>query len=201
MSKTDRGRRRALKTVSAGVASWPVLTVLNSFGQGHAGHGAKTTAAGKAGAKKAGLFRPAFFNAAEFAAVNAVSERIIPTDQTAGAREARVSEFIDLMVRETPGLHATYREGLAWLDADAKKKHQAPFVKLSAEQQDALLRGLSESKQSSPEAEPGVKFFRSIRSLTIDGFYTSKVGLKELGYTGNSYLSEFKGCTHPEHGR
>ena len=195
---TDKSRRKALKTMAAGAASWPTLVVLKGFGQGHAGHyGAKNAPAAKAGAKKARPFQPAFFTAAEFAAV---SERIIPTDGTPGAREAKVSEFIDQMVKETPELHPLYRQGLAWLDAEARKKHQRPFVKLSAAEQDELLRVLAETKEPSPENQAGVKFFRSVRGLTIDGFYTSKVGLKELGYTGNTYLLEFKGCTHPEHG-
>ncbi len=199
--ETNRSRRKALKTVAAGVASWPALTVLNSFGQGHQGHAGHSALNAPAGnAKTAAPFRPAFFTAAEFATVSAVSERIIPTDQTPGAREAKVSEFIDLMVKETPELHAVYRQGLAWLDARAQQKHKLPFVKLPAAQQDALLRALAETKETSPENEPGAKFFRSVRELTIDGFYTSRVGLKELGYTGNSYLLEFKGCTHPKHG-
>ena len=200
--ETSRSRRKALKTMVAGAASWPALTVLNSFAQGHAGHhvAGEKAGAGKAGAKKEPPFKPAFFNEREFATVSAVTERIIPTNETPGAREAKVSEFVDLMVKETPDLHAVYREGLAWLDEEARKKHKLPFVKLSAARQDALLRSLADLKEPSPENETGFKFFRSIRGLTIDGFYTSKVGLKELGYIGNTYLLEYKGCTHPEHG-
>lgn len=196
--RTSKSRRRALKAMAVG-AAWPALTVLNSFAQGHGGpHGGRTAA--KSAAKKAAAFRPAFFSAGEFATVSAVTERIIPTDETPGAREARVSEYVDVAVNETPELHAVYRQGLAWLDAEAVKKHKLPFVKLAAARQDALLRRLADVKEPSPENEAGVKFFRSVRGLTIDGFYTSKIGLKELGYSGNTYLLEFKGCTHPEHG-
>lgn len=198
----NKSRRKALKTMAAGAASWPALTVLNSFAQGHAGHhgAGEKGGAGKAAAKKELPFQPAFFNEHEFATVSAITERIIPTDETPGAREARVSEFVDLMVKETPNLHAVYRQGLAWLDGEARKKHKQPFVKLSTAQQDALLRFLADLKEPSPDNEAGFRIFRSIRGLTIDGFYTSKVGLKELGYTGNTYLLEYKGCTHPEHG-
>lgn len=174
--------------MGAGAASWPAMNVLGQAP--HAGHHAAA-----AQAEKAQPFHPSFFNEHEFATVAAVTERIIPTDETPGALEARVAEFVDFMVAKQPDLHETYRKGLAWLDSQAKN----PFVKLSGKQQDAILHTLADAKDVAPEMETASRFFRSIRGLTIDGFYTSKVGMKELGYTGNTYLSEFRGCTHPEH--
>lgn len=162
----------------AAVSAWPAASVL---GQTHVSH---STAAG-------GPAQPKFFTRAEFETLEALCSRIIPTDDTPGAREARVAQFIDAVVRDAPALQARYRDGLAWLDAEAQRKHKRRFVKLAAAQQDAILRVLSGSNDP---------FFPSVRSLTIDGFYTSKVGLKELGYEGNTYLAQFKGCTHPEHG-
>ncbi len=198
--ETSKSRRRAVKTMAAGVAAWPALTVLNSLAQGHAGHPAPAEKAGaKKGAKKEPPFKPAFFSAREFAAVSAVCERIIPTDATPGAREARVAEFVDLMVSQQPELHGLYRKGLAWLEEEAQRRHKLAFVKLAAARQDAMLRSLGDVKEPAPENIPA-QFFRSVRGLTVDGFYTSKVGLKDLGYIGNTYLLEYKGCTHPEHG-
>ncbi len=185
---TNKSRRRLLKTVAAGAASWPALKVL---GQNPAPAAHQHAATQKA-ASRGAAYKPAFFNAHEYATVGAVAERIIPTDETPGSREAQVAEFIDRMVNAQPDLHEVYRGGIAWLDAQEK----TPFVKLAAKRQDEILRALSDSKENDAPA----RFFKSVRGLTIDGFYTSKVGLKELGYTGNSYLLEFKGCTHPEHG-
>jgi hypothetical protein len=187
-------RRNALKTAVA-AASWPSLPVL---GQGHAQHG--KPAAGPA--KKQPPFRPRFFTADELAAVDAIAARIIPTDETPGAREARVVEFIDLMVSETPDVHDVYRRGLRWLDDESRRRHQLPFARSTADQQDTLLQemaGWADAKTPAPENELAVKLFRSVRSLTIDGFYTSRTGLKDLGYVGNGYVAEYKGCTHPEH--
>ena len=195
----NRGRRKAVKAMAAGAACLPLLPVLRGFARGHAGHNHTGQAPGVE-QKPAADFQPAFFNAHEFAIVSAVCERITPSDETPGAREARVSEFVDLMVSHTPKLHDVYRKGLAWLDQEAQKRHQLPFVKLPAAQQDAVLRLLAEVEEPSPPHKVAVQFFRSVRKLTIDGFYTSKIGLRELGYVGNSYFLEYKGCTHSEHG-
>jgi gluconate 2-dehydrogenase gamma chain len=128
-------------------------------------------------------YRPEFFTAGEYACVAAVAARIIPSDGTPGATEAGVAAYIDETVKRTDRLQPLYKDGIAAL----RKKI---FVTLPAARKDAILRKLDADKDP---------FWKSIRRLTIDGFYTSKIGLKELGYTGKSFLTEFKGCTHPEH--
>jgi len=128
-------------------------------------------------------YQPVFFTAAEYACVEAIAARIIPGEDTPGAKEAGVAAYIDERVQRDPKLHDLYRQGLAPLIA-------AGFASLPASDQDAKLAELGEA---------GGAFWKSMRTLTIDGYYTSKIGLAELGYTGKSFLSEFKGCTHPEH--
>jgi len=74
-------------------------------------------------------------------------------------------------------------------------------VKATPEQQTALLTIVSSEKNKSLEDEIGRDFFRAIKSMTITGYYTSEVGMKqELGDDGQVFFLEFKGCTHPEHG-
>jgi hypothetical protein len=123
-------------------------------------------------------YKRVFFTDAEFACVEAMVDRIVP-----GSKQAAVAEFIDETVNRNAKLHDLYREGLAPLVAQK-------FNMLSPGDQDAALAKLGEG---------GGAFWKSIRNLTIDGYYSSKTGLAELGYTGKSFLSEFKGCTHPEH--
>ena len=94
-----------------------------------------------------------------------------------------MAAYIDETVKNNAKLQPLYKEGIAALQ-------NRLFVTLPAARKDAILRKLDAAKDD---------FWKSIRRLTIDGFYTSKVGLKELGYTGKSFLTEFKGCTHPEH--
>ncbi len=134
-------------------------------------------------AASAAPYKPLFFTAAEFTCVEAIAARIIPGDDTPSAKEAGVAAYIDETVQHGAKLHELYRQGLAPLIA-------AGFANLSAADQDWSLVQLSEGNGA---------FWKSIRSLTIDGYYTSKIGLAELGYSGKSFLSEFKGCTHPEH--
>ncbi len=128
-------------------------------------------------------YKPVFFTAAEYACVAAITARIIPSDETPGAKEAGVAAYIDEVVNESTRIQTMYRAGLA-------KLNESGFAKLSTAKQDAMLQKLNDAKD---------KFWQSIRDRTIDGFYTSKIGLTELGYTGKSFLSEFPGCTHPEH--
>ncbi len=187
-------RRKTLKA-AATAAAWPALPVL---GQGHAQHARPAAQT----ARKQQPFRPRFFTADEMVAMDAITSRIIPTDATPGAREAQVAEFVDLMVSHTPELHDVYRRGLRWLDEESRRRHEAPFARLAASQQDGLLQemaGWAAAKTPAAENELAVKLFRSVRGLTIDGFYTSQIGLKDLGYVGNGYVAEYKGCTHPEH--
>jgi hypothetical protein len=128
-------------------------------------------------------YQPVFFTAVEYACVEAIAARIIPSEDSSGAKEAGVAAYIDETVQRDVKLHEIYRQGLALLIA-------AGFASLSGADQDEKLATLGEA---------GGAFWKSIRNLTIDGYYTSKIGLAELGYTGKSFLSEFKGCTHPEH--
>lgn len=128
-------------------------------------------------------YKPVFFTPAEYACLEAVTARIIPSDGTPGAKEAGVAAFIDEAVQASTRLQELYRKGLEPLIA-------ARFTTLTPARQDSLLRKLDEEQGG---------FWKSVRRLTIDGFYTSKAGLKELGYSGKSFLTEFKGCRHPEH--
>jgi hypothetical protein len=125
---------------------------------------------------------PGFFTAAEYACVEAMAARIIPATETPGAREAGAPAYIDETVQQNPRLHELYRRGLEPFIASG-------FASLSPADQDVILKQLD-------VADP---FWKSIRALTIDAYYTSEVGLAELGYCGSRYRTEFEGCTHPDH--
>ncbi len=200
--KTDDSvtRRDALKGIAAGVGVAGSLPVLNTnvLGQqGHAHHGQATSTAAKTAPKATA---PKFFNAPQMALIATVSELIIPTDEhSKGAIAAEVPAFIDLMVSESPAeTKKLWTDGLVALDQMSKTKFQAEFNKASKEQQTQMLTEISQNERSPKTSEE--RFFRAIKNLTIDGYYTSKIGIHdELRYKGNTYLKEFKGCTHPEH--
>jgi len=198
--KEQLTRREAIKTIGVGVgviASLPVLS--NSAGaqelasHDHSNHSAQTAAPAKAQPLK-------FFTEEENKTVIEMSERIIPADDhSPGAKAVRANEYIDLVVSESPETtRQAWREGLAAINKMSREEFGKPFAHASADQQIALLTDISKNERSPQTVEE--RFFRTIKYATIDGYYTSEIGIKrELQYKGNSFLKEFTGCTHPEH--
>ena len=189
-------RRTAIKGVAVGVGAVSGLPILNNLAsaQGHQHHAVAPKVA-ETVAKA-----PAFFNKHQYATITELASLIIPTDETPGAREAKANEYIDLIVGESPfEVQKIFLDGLAWLDKTGKQRHKKNFVDLSNAQQVGLLTEISQIKNTAPQEATQSKFFKAIKEMTIDGFYTSKIGIEELGYVGNTVLDEFPGCTHPEH--
>ncbi len=194
-------RRRAIKIIGVGTAS--SLPILNNVVQGQHQHHqaaappARTQAAGASKAKAQPL---RFFTAQELAIVATIADLIIPTDERSpGAREAEVHYFIDLMVSESPAeTKKLWRDGLAAIGQMSQKKFSKDFNSAPADQQTELLTEISKEERNPKTLEE--RFFRAIKNLTIDGYYTSEIGIQQdLQYKGNSYAKEFVGCTHPEH--
>lgn len=145
---------------------------------------------------------PQFFTPEEYATVERLTELILPSDGTPGAREAGVSEFVDFMVASDPGAQYQFRYGLAWLDAHSEKLFGKPFRDLDAGRQSDILKHLAYKDQFRDGEDEGRQFFRSIRELTVMGFYTSRIGLEELDFPGLKFYAESPGCPHagnPQH--
>ncbi len=139
--------------------------------------------------------QPTFFQPAEFQAVEALCERIIPRSDTPGAKDAGVALLIDKAIVADPSLELSYRAGIADLNALSTDSYGTNFVSLAEPQQIALLLPLSLEP-----ASPLGKFFALVKDMTIDAYYKTEAGLKiELGWHGNTYLASFPGCDHPEH--
>jgi gluconate 2-dehydrogenase gamma chain len=150
--------------------------------------------------KPAVMPAPKYFRAADLATVSRIADLIIPATDTPGAVGAGVPAYIDLLVSESEAHQKVFQAGLAWIDAQSKNAHQKPFVQLSEEQQIALLMPLSEAVDAGNVGSPAEKFFRAMKSMTADGYYTSKTGLvDELGYKGNTVMAAFPACEIPEH--
>jgi hypothetical protein len=122
---------------------------------------------------------------AEFALLDELAERIIPKTDTPGAAEAGVARIIDSTLAANPQKLKRWRETLAWFAQNGAN----PASRL------ALLERISKE-----QGTDGARHFESLKSETIDVYYSTMEGLKqELGWNANTFLSEFKGCTHPEH--
>ena len=137
--------------------------------------------------------------------VIALTELIIPdtgpAPGTPGAKAARVESLHRLgSARCAASGSRTFVKGLAWIDARSKTLFGKDFLAASAADQTALLTRLS--KEGNPDGEDaiGTDFFQAIKVLTINGYYTSEIGLRqELGDDGQLFMLQFPGCTHPEH--
>jgi gluconate 2-dehydrogenase gamma chain len=143
---------------------------------------------------------PVFFNKDEFEVVSRIADLIIPPTDTPGAVLARVPSYIDLVVNTNVEHQPVYRQGLAWIEQAANASHGKRFALLTEDQQIALLTPLSEAVDADRLQNEGERFFRAIKNMTADGYYTSKAGLTgELGFKGGSVLAAFPTCEVPEH--
>lgn len=132
----------------------------------------------------------------------ALSELIIPATDTPGAKAAVVNRFVDAVVDDAEEAdRRSFLRGFEWMDARSRELFGDEFLKATPEQQAALLTILSSGKNVALEDQLGVEFFEAVKELTITGYYTSEVGLKqELHLDAQLFFAEFRGCTHPEHG-
>ena len=165
-----------------------------SFACGHIGNAALQI--------KPAAYRPVFFNDSEYAIIERLTDIIIPSDATPGAKEAGVSEFIDFMVGADPSVQYTFRTGLAWLDAHAEQSAGKKFMALTPKQQTSLLEPFGFKEKSHPGNEAGRHFFGVVREYTVTGFYTSEIGFTELDNPALKFYSESPECPHkgdPEH--
>ncbi len=147
-------------------------------------------------------YAPRFFTQAEYAALECLTELIIPSDGSPGAREAGVSEFIDFMVASDPPLQYRFRYGLTWLDSRALEMHARPFRELAGAEQAEMLGYLAYKERFRPGEDDGRAFFALLREYTVMGYYTSRVGLEQLDFPGLKFYAGSPGCPHtgdPEH--
>ena len=140
-------------------------------------------------------FAPKFFTAAEFRTVGVLADMIIPRDERSGsATDAGVPEFIDFMMIDRPGNQKWMRDGLAWLDAHANSRFSKTFVQASISEREAILNDIAWPARAPAAMSAGVSFFNGFRDLTATGFWSSRIGVKDLRYVGNVFVQEWNGC-------
>jgi gluconate 2-dehydrogenase gamma chain len=127
-----------------------------------------------------------FFNEHEMATIALLSDIIIPRDEISGsATDAKVPEFIEFMVKDKPELQTPMRGGLRWLDLQMTRQYNKPFKEATSQQQVAMVDAIAYPQKAAPGMKQGVSFFNLMRNLTASGFYTSEMGIKDMGYAGN----------------
>lgn len=138
-----------------------------------------------------------FFHDDDFALIAKVADLIIPETDTPGAVGAGVPAYIDLVISRNTDQQSVMADGLRWLDEEANRLAQKKFAELDESQQLSLLQPLCDAFDAHNTSARNVQFFALMKSLTADGYYTSKIGLlQELGYTGDTAMAAFPDCVH-----
>ena len=184
-------RREVLRILgtAAAAATFPGFSKWG-FACGHVGNAALSI--------RPASYHSVFFSASEYPMVERLAEMIIPSDDSPGAREAGVAEFIDFMVASNPEVQYPFRMGLSWLNAHSERSTGKKFLELSPEQQTSLLEPLGLKNKARPGEEDGRKFFALVREYTVTGFYTSEIGFKELDNPALKFYAESPECPHKD---
>jgi len=185
-------RRDLLKSLTVGVAAGSVLRVIPA----QAAETAHKMVQAEKAASPSG-YTPKFFPAGQYKTLQALCQTIIPPEgETGGALEAGAPEWIDLITSENPEYQLALGGGLMWLDSTCNDRYGKAYMDCSPAQQKEVLDLIAYRKNAveNPALSQGVEFFACLRNLTTDGFFTSEIGIKYLGYIGNLHVKEFTGC-------
>lgn len=127
-----------------------------------------------------------FFTAHEMATLAILTDIIVPRDEVSGsATDAKVPEFLEFIVKDMPSHQTPLRGGLRWLDLQCLKQFNKAFVDCAEAERIQMVDQIAYPAKAKPEMKQGVSFFNLMRDLTLTGFYTTEIGVKDLGYMGN----------------
>ena len=184
-------RRKSIKTLLVGTAAAAVLIescdtpVKNSAENTSKGLNEDDRMAEEKIANKK-LRDETFFTPAEMATITILGDIIIPKDAVSGsASEAKVPEFIEFIVKDMPEHQTPMRGGLRWLEMVSLKRFGNSFTAITEKQRIEIIDEIAYPKKAKASMKQGVAFFNLMRNLTTTGFYTSEMGVKDVGYMGN----------------
>ncbi len=127
-----------------------------------------------------------FFTKEEMATITILADIIIPKDEVSGnATDAKVPDFIEFIVKDMPEHKIPMRGGLRWLQLESFKRFDKSFNDITDKQRVEIVDAIAYPNKVKPGMQPGVSFFNLMRDLTTTGFYTSEIGVKDIGYKGN----------------
>jgi hypothetical protein len=140
-------------------------------------------------------FAPKFFTPAEFRTAGILADMIIPRDERSGsATDAGVPEFMDFIMIDRPDNQKWMRPGLAWINAQSTTRFGKPFADASAPQREQILNDIAWPGRAPATMADGVTFFNRFRDLTSSGFWSSRMGVKDLRYIGSTFNPNWDGC-------
>ncbi|MGN8067920.1 gluconate 2-dehydrogenase subunit 3 family protein [Mucilaginibacter sp. SG564] len=189
MNRRDSLKAIGFGTLSAGLLLEACKTDTKKTGE----EAASTPAAPEAGRQPFEVERDKklnadkFFTPAEMATITVLVDIIIPKDEKSGsATDAKVPDFIEFIVKDMPYHQTPLRGGLRWLDLQCLNRFGKTFTDSSRAQQIEVIDDIAYPAKAKPEMAQGVAFFNRMRDLTASGFFTSEMGVKDIGYAGNA---------------
>ena len=147
-------------------------------------------------------WRPIFVDGHQNETVIALSDFMIPTTDTPGAKEALVNRFLDLLMSvETAETQRAFIAALAYIDGECMKRYNSAFVYVPREQQQEFLTLIAYPHSLETWGEgvaefPGHAHFKKLKDWIVGAYYSSPIGLKELGWDGTFPHGTFSGCEH-----
>lgn len=178
------------------LGSVPALAVAATATETHTGHHAPAAAA-----TNKGPYQRQVFDDHQWRTVHVLCDLIIPADERSGsAGQAGVPEFLDdwIAFRTAEDLNENLKAqifgGLMWLDRESNRIFEKNFADAAADQQKQILDRIAYPKKAAKEDHPWALFFSEFRTLTVSGFFSSKMGVADLPYLGNTAVAEWKGC-------
>ena len=129
-----------------------------------------------------------YLNEHELATIAVLCDIILPATADAGsANDAKVPAFIAFIVKDIPTHQLPMRGGLMWLDGETNRRFNKEFINCSDSEQIQIIDDIAypDPNGARPNMSQGIKFFDLMRNLTLTGYYTTRMGLDDLGYTGN----------------
>lgn len=201
-------RRRSLKAIAVGTLSAGILLdACKTDPKKEATKGAEAAGeftldrAEEEQAREKEITSKTFFTPHEMATITVLVDIIIPKDGVSGsASDAKVPDFIEYIVKDKPENQTPMRGGLRWLDVQSLKRFNKPFIECDPAQQINIVddiaypevvykengKDITRGKKPKPEMAQGIAFFSLMRDLTASGFYTTEIGVKDVGYAGNT---------------
>jgi gluconate 2-dehydrogenase gamma chain len=192
MAKIGISRRDILRSLAVGATTGSVLTMIPAQAAEFA-----HSLVQKEKAAAAGKYAPKFFSPHQYETLLSLCDTIIPKDdRSGGAIEAGAPEFIDLITSENVEYQTQFGGGLMWLDNHCVDEFGKVYMECTPDQRKTTLDLIAFRKngKAKPELNQGIAFFAALRNMTCDGFYTSKIGIADLQYIGNTSVHEFPGC-------
>ncbi|WKW13144.1 gluconate 2-dehydrogenase subunit 3 family protein [Pseudogemmatithrix spongiicola] len=191
---SEMNRRDMLASIAAGAAALSIPREGLEAAAAHAHEAVAAEEQAQQQGQQPAAYVPKQFTADEYRLVRLLVDYVIPRDARSGsATQAGVPQFMDFILGEYPGNRTWMKDGIAWVNAECRRRFGQGFISCNDAQRRELLDAIAYPRRAREQDRPVVEFFNRFRNLTSSGFWTSRMGIADLGYIGNRPVMEWVG--------